>query len=289
MKWQSIILVLFIYSFSQKSEASSIDSINYDSIRNIEYQLEGLSNNIINSPDLQERITSCYYFVQTLKRALKVPQSFEYEFESLKTVSMLKPDDDKFRVFTWNLLLDSGEYMYFGAIQMNNSDSLVLYGLYDSSTVLKDALYETVDNHQWIGALYYQIHPYKFKGQKYYLMMGWDGEDSRVNKKVIDLLWFDQQDKPHFGAPFFDMDGDIQNRVIFEFSDKAVMLCRYEPNFKSVVFAHMVPPNPLQKGMYEYYIPDGTYDYLLFEKGFWIKSDLYYKDKSKGQHDLRKY
>jgi len=289
MHWRLFILLGFLSLNSLDVRASRIDSVYYDSIRNIEYQLEGLSHNIINSRDVQERITSCYYFVQTLKKALKVPQSFEYDFETLKTVSILKSDDEKFRIFTWNLLLDSGKYMYFGALQMNNEDSLILYGLYDSSTIMKDALYETVDNRHWIGALYYQIHDYKHKGQQYYLLVGWDGEDKTVNKKILDLLWFDENERPKFGAPFFDLNGDIQHRVIFEFADQAVMLCRYEKSEKAVVYAHMVPPNPLQKGMYEYYLPDGTYDFFKYIKGFWVQSDLYYNNKTKGQHDLRRY
>ena len=67
---------MFLISFgvySQKTRSQSIDSVNYDSIRNYEYQLEGLSYNIINAEDKNERITSCYYFIQTLKEALKVP------------------------------------------------------------------------------------------------------------------------------------------------------------------------------------------------------------------------
>lgn len=274
---------------SGNSRASNIDSVNYDSIRNIEYQLEGLSFNIINSPDLQERITSCYYFVQTLKKALKVPQSFEYEFTTLKTVSILKPEDEEFRIFTWNLLLDSGKYMYFGAIQMHNEDSLELFGLYDSSESVKEPLYSTVDNRHWIGALYYQIHTYKHKRQKYYLLMGWDGEDGETNKKVIDLLWFTEDGKPRFGAPYFEIDGDLQYRVVFEFAEQAVMLCRYEPKEKSIIYAHTQPTNPMLKNEYKTYYPDGTYDYFEFDKGFWVKGEMFYRGKSSSPHQLRKY
>lgn len=284
-----LILLVFVGLGTSDSRASRIDSMYYDSIRNMEYQLEGLSYNIINSPDLQERITSCYYFVQTLKKALRVPQSFEYEFTLLKTVSVLKPKDEKFRVFTWNLLLDSGKYMYFGAIQMNNKDSLKLFGLYDSSTTVDDPLYNTVDNRHWIGALYYQVHDYKYKGQEYYLLMGWDGEDGETNKKVIDILWFNEEGEPRFGAPYFEIDGEYQHRVIFQFAEQAVMLCRYEPKEKAIIYAHTQPTNPMHRGRYSTYYPDGTYDYFKFQKGFWVKGEMFYRGKSKSPHELRKY
>ncbi|MCB9246251.1 MAG: hypothetical protein H6606_07445 [Flavobacteriales bacterium] len=284
-----IALLCLLAGQQAKAARSPVDSIYIDSIRNIEYQLEGLSHNIINSPDLQERITSCYYFIQTLKRALMVPHSFDYEFKLLQTVSILKPDDQAFRIFTWNLLLDSGKYMYFGAIQMNRSDSLQLFGLYDSSNSIRNAEFKTVDHRHWIGALYYQIHHYKYKKNKYYLLIGWDGEDDKVNKKVVDILWFDDMGNPQFGAPFFEVNGEYQNRMIFSFSDQAVMLCRYEPKEKAVVYAHMVPPNPMQKGRYEYYLPDGTYDYLEFDKGFWVQKNMFYLGRSKSPHQLRKF
>ncbi|MFT5512630.1 MAG: hypothetical protein ACI8SE_001028, partial [Bacteroidia bacterium] len=81
--------LLFVVAFS--CNAAEKDTTYRDSIRNIEYQLEGLSHNIINGTDVNERITSCYYFVQTLKKALQVPTSFNYDFTLLKTVSILKP------------------------------------------------------------------------------------------------------------------------------------------------------------------------------------------------------
>lgn len=282
-KWLAIFALLGISSLKANAQ---MDSVYYDSIRNIEYQLEGLSYRIINSPDLNERVTSCYYFIKTLKKALLVPQSFEYEFTSLETVSIIKPRDESFRIFTWNLLLDSGKYKYFGAIQMNNTDSLVLFGLYDSSDYIKDPEFQTLDANHWVGALYYQIHTYKYRGDRFYMLFGWDGEDSKSNKKVIDMLYF-KDGKPYFGEPIFAIDGEIQNRMMFEFADQAVMLCRYDKIEKKVVFANLIPPNPLQIGHYEYYLPDGTYSYLKFERGFWVYSDLLFDDRRENSHLYR--
>ena len=276
-------------SFGVAKAQVEIDSIYRDSIQNYEYQLEGLSYNIINSEDLNERITSCYYFIQTLKEALKVPQSFYYDFKSLKTVSTLRPDDDKFRIFTWNLILDSGKYMYFGAIQMNTSDSLVLFGLYDSSDYNRDLIYGQFDHRHWVGALYYQVHHYKWKKQDYYIMFGWDGQDAKTNRKVVDVLWFDEEGNPQFGKEIFNFDGDVQARMIFDFSDQTAMLLRYDKNEKAIVFANLVPINPLLEGRYENYVPDGTYDYLKFERGVWKRHLMMFEDREKNSNELRRF
>jgi hypothetical protein len=285
---RSLLIVLFLTS-TVSVRAAEKDTTYVDSIRNIEYQLEGLSHRIINSPDIEERITSCYYFVQTLKKALQVPTSFDYEFTRLKTVSILKPSDEAFRLFTWNLLLDSGRFVYFGALQMNNSDSLVLYGLYDSSKYLKDPEFETLDHRHWVGALYYQIHDYKYKGKSYYLLFGWDGEDHKVNKKIIDVLHFNDENRPLFGLPILEDDEDeYKSRLILTFADRASIICRYVPEDKTIIFDHLAPVRPLLKGQYEHYYPDGTYDYMTFVKGFWQRRELLFNDKSDNQHDLRK-
>lgn len=283
-------LITFLISlFTTCAFASQKDTTYRDSIRNIEYQLEGLSHNIINSADLNERVTSCYYFVQTLKKALQVPTSFDYEFTRLKTVSILKPEDEAFRLFTWNLLLDSGKYLYFGAMQMNNADSLILYGLYDSSRYIRDAEFETLDNEHWIGALYYQIHNYKYKGKSYYLLFGWDGEDRLVNKKVIDVLYFDEDNKPMFGLPILEDDEDeYKSRLILTFADRASIICRYVPQENHIVFDHLAPMYEIQRGNYAYYLPDGTYDYMEFVKGFWQRKELLFNELDDNQHDLRK-
>jgi hypothetical protein len=57
-------------SFGQRAKVTQSDSTYIDSIKNYEYQLEGLSHNVINGSDKVERITSCYYFIETLKTAI---------------------------------------------------------------------------------------------------------------------------------------------------------------------------------------------------------------------------
>lgn len=282
------LLISTFSSFGQRVKVSQSDSTYIDSIRNYEYQLEGLSYNIINGSDKVERITSCYYFIETLKTALQIPNSFDYDFDLLKTVSSITSEDDKFRVFTWNLLLDSGKYMYFGAIQMNNPDSLELYGLYDSSDYNRNVIYGQFDNRHWMGVLIYQIHHYRWKKKDYYITFGWDGQDAKTNRKVIDVMWFDDEGKPNFGEEIFDFDGDLQSRIIFDFNDRAAMLCRYDDHEEAIVFANLVPINPLMKGVYQNYVPDGTYDYLRFEKGVWRRYKMVFDDRRKHGADLRK-
>ena len=64
--------------------------------------------------------------VKTLVKALKIPGSFDYPFDSVPTVSIVYPDNRDFRIITWQMELKDLSHRYFGAIQMH-SDSLVLF------------------------------------------------------------------------------------------------------------------------------------------------------------------
>lgn len=282
------LFVFLLFSLKSQAQTFEMDSIYFDSIQNIEYQLEGLSNRIIAGEDENMRMTSCYYFIQTLKKALLVPQSFHYDFKMLKTISILKPPDESFRIFTWNLLLDSNKYKYFGVIQMAESDSLVIYGLYDSSQQLKKPQYETCNNRHWYGALYYAMNEYGKKKDKYYVLLGWNGGDYNKNEKLIDVLWFDEDNKPQFGKPIFIFDTDTLSRILLPYSEKAAIICRFEGNKDRIVFSNVQPPSPILKGKYEYYLPDGTYDFLQEKKGYWTRYHLFFKDKAKNSNKYRK-
>jgi hypothetical protein len=139
-----------------------------------------------------------------------------------------------------------------------------------------------------MGALIYQIHHYRWKKKDYYITFGWDGQDAETNRKVIDVMWFDVSGKPNFGEEIFDFDGDLQARIIFDFNDRAAMLCRYDKFEEAIVFTNLVPLNPLLKGVYKNYVPDGTYDYLKFEKGIWRRYKMIFDDRKKNSTNLRK-
>ncbi len=282
--------------FAQQEEAA-LDSSRYfitgeplsniDSLKFYERRLIGLSESIITAKEQAQRFTSTYTFARTLIKALKLPNSFDYPFDSVKKyISIITPPDKKFRIFTWSLkygkdsLVTADSFVFYGAIQMNNKERLELYGLYDNSAKIGKAEYRDLTNRSWYGALYYQMAVTKYKRKKYYTLLGWDGHNIGSNRKVIDVLWFDERGKPRFGAPIFDMADKKKPkyRVVFEFRNDAVMTLRYIKKKKLIAFEHLIPPSPNGVGMYTQYLPDGSYDYFKFKKGKWHKKKLLFEN-----------
>ena len=275
---KKILIILFVYYGINANAQNRFDSLSMDSLHDVEIRLMGLSERMIQSYDEEERLTSGKNFIRTLVRAIKVQGSYYYPFDSLKTVSILHAPDDMFRIMTWNLGTNEEEFHYYGLIQMNpdkikkikdTTNLRPYYPLIDRSSRINNP-YDTITSADfWWGSTYYQMALNKASKTKFYTLIGWDGNTSRSNKKVVDVLTF-QNNLPVFGAPIFDVKGKkLLKRMIWEFSNFATMTLRYEEKKNHLIYENIVPPKPSNVGMYETYLPDGSYDFMAWKNGKW--------------------
>lgn len=248
-----------------------------------------LSARIYNSGSEPERYNSNYTFIKTLISALKTQRSFNFGFDSLKTVSIQTAPDRRFRIFTWHVQNDDGSYRYYGTIQMNDPDGkLVMHPLVDFSAGFKKPADSVTSPDKWYGAQYYRIIPVT-NGVKdpYYILLGWKGNTPTTTKKVIEVLHF-SGNKAHFGRQVFDGDRDNPQgkRVIFEYTRQVSMNLNYDPSKSMIVFDHLAPPDPKLKGKFEFYGPDMSYDAYKLVNGRWkLQEDVEMKNAPTDQDD----
>lgn len=199
-------------------------------------------------------------FVKTLVEALKQPSSFNYPFDSLKTIAIIKSPDQSFRLISWYIQLENGTYRYYGAIQMNNKNGLKLFPLIDQTENFTEPNAVT-SNQKWFGAKYYEVIPVTTSGRSpYYVLLGWKGNTVETTKKVIEVLSFDK-DAVTFGMPIFDgKDLKSKNRIIFEYQKQNAMLLKSDKNAGLIVFDHLAPFDPEMKGKFQFYGSDGNTD-----------------------------
>lgn len=226
-----------------------------------------LGKRFINDTDDLTRKAANYKFIPTLVSALKISNSFNYGFDSLKSVSIINAPDNRFRIISWHIMNQDGSYRFYGTIQMN-ADKLVMYPLEDYSPLLKNPEDSVTDNHKWFGAQYYKIVRVN-AATPYYVMLGWKGNTVRSNKKVIDILSFNREDKPVLGMGVFAGNGKARKRVVFEYTRQASMLLRYVPEQHLIVFDHLSPPDPKMKDRPDSFGPDLTYDGYQLKDGIW--------------------
>ncbi|MGY8953788.1 MAG: hypothetical protein ACKVJP_10530 [Flavobacteriales bacterium] len=67
-----------------------------------------------------------------------------------------------------------------------------------------------------------------------------------------------------FGPPFTN-----QKRFFIEYSSEVVVSLKYHPKTDQVVFDHCIPPNKGLEGIYDYYVPDMSFDAFEFRKDRW--------------------
>jgi hypothetical protein len=285
MKIKICLFVLLLGAFSVSAQKQKllqkIDSLSLDSLRDYEIRLGGLGFSMVRDFDEEVRITSGRNFIRQFGRALRVANSYYYPFDSLKNLMVLYAPDDLFRIFTWNVATNDETFRYFGVIQMNPEKVAKLnkkeelfnsfYPLIDRSDSIGDIFFTTVDQNKWFGASYYKIIKTSFAKKDYYTLLGWDGAGPATNKKIADVLVFNNG-KPNFGAPIFDINKKRKYyRMVFEFNNQATIALRYDDKQKYLIYENIVPDKPANAGFIEHYYPDGTFDYLLWKNGIWQK------------------
>ncbi len=271
-----------------------------------ETTLSKMARDILNHDSLTYKINQNRRFASQLIETLKRPESYEYDFDSLQTVSILEAEDHSFRIFTWYIVDKNYEEYYaeqyhyfFGLVQRKyineqGGTEYIVIPLVEMQDIPRDIENRLLDNTNWLGALYYpaknknHIPAYQIKVErggkkeksKVYLLMGWNGNDNRSNYKVVEALSFDPKDKNKvlFGANVFYFDILPKSRALFKYSDYAPFTLNFSyvksgigKLFKKemLVYDHLADPR-MQGGQKLQEVwemgPDGSYDALSFYK-----------------------
>ncbi|MBS3808243.1 MAG: hypothetical protein KGY60_12120 [Bacteroidales bacterium] len=204
------------------------------------------------------------------RRILDDPRSFDYPFDSIQNAGILKSADGKIRLYNWNVPYEAGYNIFQCFLQYKKADTLLTYELNDQSEKIEKPESQTLDKDKWYGALYYDIIVKQGRFDRtYYTLLGFDPNDFLSNRKVIDVLYFDKQDQPVFGAAIFKNRQKVSQRILFEYNEFANMMLRYDQDKEMIVYDHLSPSKPQYEGQREYYGPDFSYDGLKFENGIW--------------------
>lgn len=245
----------------------------------LDHQQDSLSHfafDIVNAPEAEQRFRSDSFFIRMLVRALKVPNSFYYPFDSLQTISKLYAPDSSFRIFTWQVKKDEFIYIQRGAIQKKTEDgSLKLIPLHDVSMFTANPQDSVRTAANWIGAIYYRIIEKEYQGKPIYTLLGFDSYDIGSNKKWMDILTFNELGEPIFGGPYFSFKKDSANafgknqmRFNIEYNKDAGTTFNYDSSLNMIVYDHLISESnePARK---ETYVPDGDYEGFRWQNGKW--------------------
>ncbi|MEI7736184.1 MAG: hypothetical protein WCI49_12010 [Ferruginibacter sp.] len=238
-----------------------------------EDSLKTLSVKLIQGITASDRFNADSVFTRVLVRALKTPNSFFYTFDSLETISKLFAPDSSFKIFTWQMVINENIIRQHGAIQIRTYDgSLKLFPLIDKSDITINM--DTVANNKgWIGAVYYNIIQKKSGNQDYYTLLGYDENNIRSNKKLIEVLHFDGEE-PIFGNRMFSFEEDSvfkssTNRYIMEYKKTDGPKLNYDAEMDMIVVEHLISESNEPKKKWTY-VGDGDYEGFKWKNGKWV-------------------
>lgn len=231
-----------------------------------EDSLMHIAPTIIQGENDAERLAANEKFLSLWEPILDEEKSMRYPFDSLSTISILTSSDKKVRIINWIIPQDNGTHQYQSIVQYYNYENKYnVVHLEPIQKELREPELMKLQNNQWIGALYYQLETIKRGKRKYYILLGWDGNDERSNKKIVDVLTISRG--VTFGAPIFKIGKKLQNRFILEYKEDAAASVKYLTNEERIVFSHLVPLSEGLKGLYDFYVPDGSVDALILRNG----------------------
>ncbi len=256
---------------------TSAQQIKKEELRMLKSKEDSMTKNaieILQGENTSDRFTADSIFTKMLVRALKTKNSFYYPFDSLFTISKLYSPDSSFKIFTWQLMIDENKTWQHGAIQMKTADgSLKLIPLFDKSDYIEN-IEDTIGNNlSWIGAVYYKIVLNKRNNENYYTLLGYDENDISSNRKIIELLHF-ENGVPIFGGKYFSIPDDnikpkIHARFIMEYKKEAGPRLTYDEELGMIIMEHLISASnePNKKSTL---IGDGDYEGFKWLNGKWI-------------------
>lgn len=253
-------MMVWCFFFHQSAQAQSIDSLAQKALN------DSLQENRLWA---SERLTEVLF--DTLS---KNPQAV---FTRFNNFSIVASENLSVRIFTWCSPLDQGFFQYFGIIQYI-TDTQRLFILNDNYVYEESRGLETLNSQQWYGALYSNLITVSYKKETFYTLLGWDGNNGLSDIKVIDVLYF-ENNEPHFGKEIFENCAHCQ-RILLQFRQNANCSLRYSKQTAQregklisgnmIVFSHLEPENEYFEGMKSMYIPSEIFDAYFWKNGKWL-------------------
>ena len=200
-----------------------------ETFRAFEDSITHLHREILNERNAMIRYQKNEQLLKLFEDALKLRNSINYPFDSVKTISILTSPDKKVRIITWFLIAENGTHEHYGFLQAYNSEKgkHVTYPLTDSWQKIVNPNTQQLTPDTWFGALYTQIIQTKDDDKTYYTLLGWNGGNVFSQYRVIEVLSLNH-DRPVFGANIFRNYTKRTMRVLFQIAPVGRMNLSYE-------------------------------------------------------------
>lgn len=240
----------------------------------IEKELAYHADIMVNATVAEHRIKAADLFQEQFELMLNTPDSYVHTFESLKWISQLTAEDNKFRIFSWIVADENMISKTYGYLQFADGKIIILN---DTGEMNTDLEYEQTSNVDWFGAIYYHIMPFVSYGQTDYILFGYRQISKFDKVKVLEVLSI-EEDQVTFGKELFIKEienerDDIKTRILLTYSADANVTLNYNASMGMIVYDNLIPRMGRIEGQGPTQLPDGSFIGYKQEEDKWIYVD----------------
>ena len=255
-------------------------------IQDVEAQMARLQKILSEEVSDQDKLNASDQFEKLLLEAFELEETFNHNFFSIPNVAKHLSKDGLFRMFNWNIPMADGTHVYRMYLLFPNGKYVRFE---DSKELRREEEGIVLKPEQWYGALYYDIREVKIKKKKYYVLIGWDGNDELTTKKVLDVLVVDKKQKAFLGAPLFETEEGLASRRVFEYANDAIMNLKWLEAKQMIIFDNLEPTQQNLKDQYAFYGPSTTFGGYRWDGDFWKLEDNVDMSRPKGSESAPQF
>jgi hypothetical protein len=180
---------------------------------------------------------------------------------------MTESNDQAIKIVSWQIQIDTNDYHYCAYLFTKGQKPVFLKSIHRN---LDKINYESFNQENWYGAMYYHFLPVLING--YYTVLGYRFSNEGYKYRVIELLKC-EDGKIEFGSPLFRVAGtdgteDFLYRKMISYSPSANIVVKYDEESKLILFDHVerfIDP----KSGEVLRVPDGTFEAFELKDQYW--------------------
>ena len=241
--------------------------------------LQKLAIQILEDSNSENRYLADSIFTKFFVKTLKTPYSFNFTFDSLKSISQLVSPDKKFKIFSWHIKLNEDTFLQRAAIQLNTLDGkLKLLPFFDKSEMFDAPESEICNRKKWMGAIYYDIILTEYNNAKFYTLLGFDDYNNFTSRKIIEVIRFENDD-PILGGNYFVYPPDETysvapvERFVYHYKKGSNAYIRYNSESKQITLSELSSTNSDLK-MKSTLVPTGNEVFFVWKNGKWVMPEI---------------
>ena len=252
---------------------TSLNLFSQKELNGIESNLSFYGDVMVSALEAGNRSFASDQFYSLFTEYLDSVNVYETDLSFLRTLSVLEPEDARFKLVSWQIEKASYVFDYKCFIIFPDGEHVEMI---DKRGVDNSLQYLNLGPDQWYGALYYNI---KKIDDSNYLVFGYNGHGQYDHVKIADIIVLDDK-AIQLGSEVFEDKtdpGTYQMRLSLKYSSDASVNLNYNPGLKMIVMDHLIAKMGKQAGQGPTMFPDGSYEGYELVEGKWKYIEKLYK------------